>query len=202
MKILHLRSSNFYGGPERQIHFHCLKARESEFNIIVGTFSLDNTIPDFLQVMANDKVMTQTFKIDSNFDTGAITLIRDYLTENKIDILCTHEYRTHLIGWLASQRTTTKWIAFSRGWTSENILMKARHTIDKIVIRFADHIIAVSHSQKTQLKKILVPSAKITVAHNATDLSAFRNIEKVNLRRRFGLADNSIIGIAGGRFSF
>lgn len=201
MNILHIRASNFYGGPERQLHLHCVQAIGSEFRITVGSFSENDRTPEFLTVIARDNVAIHTFAVGSAYDRKAVGLVRDYLGKNNINVLCTHDYRTHLIGWLASRKTPTKWIAFSRGWTSESLKIKAFHTLDKIIVRFADHVVAVSESQKLKLIRLFLSPDRITTVHNAVAPSIFENIPRIDLRKRFNLPDDSIIGISGGRFS-
>ena len=201
MKILHLRASNFYGGPERQLHFHARKALGSEFDIRVGSFTEHGEIPEFLRVIAGDNIPTHTFPVKNSYDTGAVKSLKEYLKENDIDILCTHDYRTHTIGLLATSGLLTHWIAFSRGWTGENLKVRMFHTLDKLIVRFADRIVAVSGEQSHRLCAMLIPSRKIVVAYNAIDPDSFSGIVKVNLRERFEFPDDVIIGILGGRFS-
>lgn len=201
INILHLRSSNFYGGPERQLHYHCLKAANSELNITCSSFSERNETPEFLNVIAQDNINTITFDVTSAYDMNAIGLIREYITRNKIDIICTHDYRAHFFGNVARKKKDTFWIAFSRGWTKDNFKIRMYCWFDKFIIRFADHIIAVSHAQKKRLENILVTSNKITVAHNAITPSVFEKVQKVSLIEKFNLPKDTIIGIAGGRFS-
>lgn len=199
--ILHLRASNFYGGPERQLHFHGLNGIDSEFNITISSFLENKSTPEFLNVISKDNIKIHTFNVNSAYDLNSVGLIRDYLLKNKVTILCTHDYRTHFIGGLASKKTNTSWIAFSRGWTSENLKIKLFCLFDKATIRFADHIIAVSYSQKEKLKRLLIADKNITVVHNAIDPSAFNQIDPIDLKRKFNLPLDSIVGISGGRFS-
>lgn len=201
INILHLRSSNFYGGPERQLHHHCLKAANSEFNITCGSFSEKNKTPEFLNVIAQDNINTITFNVTSAYDMNAIELIREYITKNKIDIICTHDYRAHFFGNMARKKKDTSWLAFSRGWTKDNFKIRIYCSFDKFIIRFADHIVAVSHAQKKRLENILVPSGKITTIHNAITPDVFESVQKINLREQFYFPEDAIVGISGGRFS-
>lgn len=201
MNIFHLRASNFYGGPERQLHLHALRARKSEFNVVVGSFTESGKRPEFLEVIGDDDIATYAFQVRNPYDLKAVGLLREYLIRNKIRILCTHDYRTHLIGFLASIGRDTKWIAFSRGWTAESLKVKIYHLLDKIIVRFGDHVIAVSGSQKNKLLRLLVPAGRISVVHNAIEPGDFAAIPEIDLRARFGFPGDSIVCICGGRFS-
>jgi len=201
INVSHLRASNFYGGPERQLHFHARLAQNSDFRITVCSFTEDGNIPEFIQVIDKDIVPTHTFTVKNAYDIAAVKSLKKYLEDNNIKILCTHDYRTHVIGFLATRGIKTKWLAFSRGWTSENIKTKMFHALDKVIIRFADRIIAVSKEQKRKLVWLLVPAEKIAVAYNAIDPDYFSQVERADLRAKFGLPPDSIICLAGGRFS-
>ena len=56
MKIIHLRASNFYGGPERQIHIHARMAISRGYDMMAGSFSEQGQMPEFLQVMGQDGI--------------------------------------------------------------------------------------------------------------------------------------------------
>lgn len=201
MKILHLRASNFYGGPERQLHLHSRHLDGSEYELTVGSFSEAGRTPEFLEVIASDGLATKTLPVKNAYDPSAPGQLREYLKANAVDILCTHDYRTHAVGWRARRGTRCRWIAFSRGWTSENRKIKLYHTLDKIIVRFADHIVAVSEAQKKRLTRLMVPDRKISVVHNAVDAAALRSVRPVNLHARFNLPRHAVVFVAGGRFS-
>ncbi|RXM21807.1 group 1 glycosyl transferase, partial [Citrobacter sp. AAK_AS5] len=52
-------------------------------------------------------------------------MIRRFLRRNHIAILCTHDYRAGILGRVAALGTGTRWIAFSRGRTSETAAVRA-----------------------------------------------------------------------------
>jgi glycosyltransferase involved in cell wall biosynthesis len=201
MNILHLRASNFYGGPERQLHFHARRAQGSEFSIRVGSFAEGGRSPEFLDVISRDGLQTALFPVRDAYDRSAIREVKTYLRGEDIDILCTHDYRTHLIGWLASRDTSTRWIAFSRGWTKENIKVRLYHTIDRVILRLADHVVAVSAATKRRLTRLLITGDSVSVVHNAVEPTEFMNIPKVDLKARYSFPVDAIICICAGRFS-
>lgn len=201
IRILHLRASNFYGGPERQLHMHARLAGGSRYHIAVSSFAESGQTPEFLQLIANDGIATHTFPVASAYDYRAVSLVREYLSAQRIDILCTHDYRSHLIGYLARQRLSVKWIAFSRGFTWDNLKIRTFHWVEKMLARFADRIVAVSHAQSAKLKRLYVPERKVSVIHNAIDLASLQRTEPQDLRVRFGLPAEAIVAVAAGRFS-
>jgi glycosyltransferase involved in cell wall biosynthesis len=206
LRVLHLRSGSFYGGPERQLHHHALAMRDSAIDITIASFSEDGQKPAFLDRIttsgvATSGVTTHHFVTSSSYDIGAIGMVRRYLREQAIDILCCHDYRANLIGMLARRGASTKLLAFSRGWTKENLKTKFFHAVDKIIIRAADHIVAVSLAQQRRLRRLLISESKISVVHNSIDPTCLTSVAAVDLRDRFGFPPDSVIAVAGGRFS-
>jgi glycosyltransferase involved in cell wall biosynthesis len=201
MNVLHLRASNFYGGPERQLHYHALRARYSEFGLTVGSFSEKGREPEFLGILRKDGVATTLIGVRSPYDPEAIGRLREYLRKSEVKILCTHDYRTHTIGFLAKRGTGSKWVAFSRGWTAENLKVRIYHLIERIIVRYADHIVAVSKTQKKKLSAWLIREDGISVVHNAVEPKMLSDAPVVDLRSRFGFPDGAVICISAGRFS-
>ena len=201
MRIHHLRASNFYGGPERQLHLHARQVQGSDCSVSIASFTEYGQPPEFLTTIAADDIPTYLFHVKHAYDYRVIAAVRDHLVKHDVQILCTHEYRTHLIGWLATRGTATKWVAFSRGWTKENAKVRIYHACDKFILRFADHIVAVSEAQRQKLARLLISTNKITVVHNAIAPERFCGITPVNLHSRFGLASDSFIYVCAGRFS-
>lgn len=199
--ILHLRATNFYGGPERQLHQHALTMLDSDFKITISSFTEKGEPPELLKLCEVDQICTHLFEVSNAYDFSAIEKIRTYLNKNKIDILCTHDYRSSILGHRATRKISTCWLPFSRGWTSENLKVKMYHALDKIVLRLAKNVIAVSSGQKEKLIKLGVNPATIIVAHNAVLPDQFEAVAAVNLREKFNLPPNAVICVSGGRFS-
>ena len=201
IKVLHLRSSNFFGGPERQIYFHAKHASQSGIDLTVSSFSENNKTPEFLIKIANENIPTKLFNVKSAYDYTSAKLINKYLVDNHIDILCTHEYRSHYYGFRACKGTSTKWIAFSRGMTTENIKIKLFTYLEKYFLKYANHIVAVSESQKQKLIKQSIKSQNITTVHNAIDLAYINSIQAISIKDRFLFTKDTYVSISAGRFS-
>jgi glycosyltransferase involved in cell wall biosynthesis len=201
MKVLHLRASNFYGGPERQIHIHALKARQQGIETVISSFSEKGQYPEFLKIIDADKIATHVFTVKNAYDPKSIRMIREYIGDQKIDIFCTHDYRSNIIASLATRKTAVRWVAFSRGWTKDTFRVRVYGILDKIFLRFADHIVAVSAAQRDKLTRILISDSKISVIRNAVDADALAEIPAVDLRSHYKFPSDSYIIIAGGRFS-
>jgi glycosyltransferase involved in cell wall biosynthesis len=183
------------------LHFHALKARARGYDISIGSFRENGAEPEFLKIIRGDGIRTVCFEVKGGYDLRAIGLIRNYLVDNKIDVFCTHDYRSHILGAFSSRGLPAKWVAFSRGITAENIKVRLFHRAAGFIIRYADHIVAVAGSEKSKLLKSGISENKISVIHNAIDADNMRKTERTDLRRQFGFPKEAIICISGGRFS-
>jgi glycosyltransferase involved in cell wall biosynthesis len=201
LRIVHLRASNFYGGPERQLHFHARLARDTEYAITVASFAPGQSYPEFLRPIAADGIETKVYQSQGAFDPSVLGRIRAHLHERDVDLLCTHDYRSSILGGWAARGTRARWIAFSRGFTAENFKILAYQGLDSLAIRFADHVVAVSRSQKRRLQRLLVPGHRISVVPNAIDVRFVDETPVEDVRARFGWPADSFVVVAGGRFS-
>ncbi|HOD67308.1 MAG TPA: glycosyltransferase, partial [candidate division Zixibacteria bacterium] len=201
VSVLHLRASNFYGGPERQLHCHARAARDSVFEVIVASYAESGRSPDLLARVAADRLPTHLVGVAGAYDRRALGLIRRVLRDRDIAILCTHDYRSTVLGCLAVRFTPVRWIAFSRGRTRETLRIRLYNELERLCLRFADRVVAVSEGEKASLRRRLVPDRRIAVVHNAIDTAAFAAVTPVDLKSRFGFPAHSLVAVAAGRFS-
>ena len=79
INVLHLRASNFYGGPEHQLHIHAKEAQNSGFNITIASFSENGKVPEFLSIIEKDNIITHTFNVKNAYDVNAILSLKKYI---------------------------------------------------------------------------------------------------------------------------
>lgn len=133
---------------------------------------------------------------------GALHLAR-VLRQQKTEILHSHMFYASLfaspIGWLCRVpviiETPHVREAWRHGW------LKGGFTLDRLIGRLVDHYVAVSQANARYLAEQKgLPSAKIVVIHNGSDLDRFRpgRPAPINLKRSlgFGGADPVLIVVA------
>ncbi len=201
MKILHLRASNFFGGPERQLLRHAELLRGSEYEVLIGSFTEDGVRPALLDRARNSNVETAALSVRSAYDPAALTGLIEYIRSNHVGIICTHDYRSHILGHVVRTRTGAAHICFARGFTQENAKVRAFQLVDRILMRFANRVVAVSRAQAEYLRRWGVPSRKLSVIYNSIDPEAFADADPVDIRAQLDLPNESIVAVAAGRFS-
>ncbi len=201
MNIVHLRASNFYGGPERQVHFHMRQARGSRYHLTAASFTEGGTTPPFLRIVADDGLPAKVIPVASAYERRAPAKLKALLRETGAAILCTHDYRSTVLGFLATRRSPVRWIGFSRGFTKDDLKVRLFNWIQIAVLRFGDCVVAVSEAHRRQLIRLLIPAGSIKVVRNSIDIETFRHCEPIDLRARFGFPAHATVCVSGGRFS-
>jgi glycosyltransferase involved in cell wall biosynthesis len=131
----------------------------------------------------------------------AVRSLRDHLRRESVDVVCSHDYRTSVLVFLAVRGTRARWIAFSRGVTHENLKVRTFHATSTALLRAAHAVVAVSAGEAERLRRARIPAKKISVVHNAVPLAAFDGIEARDLRAEYGFGADDVVCVSVGRFS-
>ncbi len=201
MTILHLRASNFYGGPERQLFHHAQVMASGHHCVVIGSFSEHGQRPELLNVAEVGGVDNVMIDVSSAYDLSAVGKIKKALLKENVDLLCTHDYRSHLLGHAACRRSRAKHICFVRGATKDDLKVRLYQWLDKLTLRWAGHAVTVSDQQRRAMIASGYPEARISVVHNAVSLHELSEIEPIDLRTVFQLPPDAVVVMAAGRFS-
>ena len=132
----------------------------------------------------------------------AVKQLRSYIKVNNIDIVHTHNYKSDVIGLLASQFTKTRWIATNHVWHGSDVKLKVYEALDSLLLRFADRIIAVSDEIREDLLSKRIKAHRIERIFNGIDVSSVMPIALgKDLRAEFGINNGDIVVTSVGRLS-
>lgn len=197
--VMHLRASNFVGGPEKQILEHLSRLDRKRFTPLLCTFGKEG-YPDELYEAGKEKGIG-SFQLSgkSSFDLQQIKRLRELMQQNTVKLLITHGYKANIIGCIATHKVQVPVIAYSHGWTGENKKVIFFEMLDRQCMKLIHCIIAVSEGHRKQIVDAGVSEDKIIVVHNAVSVPTQ---EKRNIiRERYSLPDNARIVISVGRLS-
>ncbi|HYE67260.1 MAG TPA: glycosyltransferase family 4 protein [Anaerovoracaceae bacterium] len=122
------------------------------------------------------------------------------IDRTRADIVCCHEPKSvFLANLIRLARRNVKIVGCSRGWTHENWKVRQYERIERFLLRYVDHVVAVSHGQKAKLLQVGVPDRKITVIHNAVEMKEVHGF--CQLRVELGLPVDSVLIATAGRLS-
>ncbi len=198
-KVCHLRATNFFGGPEKQILEHCRCLDTSRWAGVVATFREGRSAVE-LDTRARDAGL-ETFQIEtrSSFSPGAISLLRSELATRSIDVLVTHGYKSDLVGLLAGWGRTIPHFVHMRGFTGEDWKVKLYERLDLAVLRRVPGVICVSEGTRQFLIDRGIDARRAHTVHNAVHVT--KELSAVDLHEAFAIPADARILVAAGRLS-
>ena len=202
-RILHLRASNFVGGPEQQLLRYAENDRHGPFEPHFGIFTGEREGLDFLQALEAKNTATVAIPVHNlGASLGAITT---YVRDSGIQAICAHGYRADILGLLAGKRCNVPVACFLRGWTGEDFKVRLYESLDRSFLRLADRIVCLSKTQGARLAASRNLAPKVRVVPNSIDVHRIseeaRNSARRELQRRFGLREDGLFIASAGRLS-
>jgi len=170
MRLVHLTSSRFFGGPERQMLglADALRGRaETQFL----SFAEGGRCGAFLAECHRRGHDADFLNFDTPRLAAAARELRGRL--DGADVLLCHGYKADLLGQNAARRLGLPVVAVSRGWTGETWRVRFYEAIDRRMLRGMDLVVCVSEAQAVKVRAAGVPAAKVVVIRNAARPMAF-----------------------------
>lgn len=203
MRIAHFIATNFVGGPEKQILNHVSRLRPDENPVLLISFDEPGGIE--LKAEAEKRGFRCELLPAGKWAIGGVLArLRTLHDEWRPDVVCAHGYKAGFYTILLRRMRGCRFVAFSRGWTSENLKIHLYGMVDKAIVRFADVIVAVSNSQRMRLLQAWVPDSRIVVVENAVTVSgqaASDPASAMDIRAELGLPADTPLVLAAGRLS-
>jgi len=201
MNLVHLTSSTFFGGPERQM-LGLAEHLPASVRTTFLSFSEGGRCEAFLgEVRARGFV---AFALRNDFPKLRATVNELAASLHGCDLLLCHGYKANVLGRIAARRCRIPCVAVSRGWTGENRKVVAFAWLDRRHLRFMDRVVCVSDGQSEKVRRWCgVTEDRLRVIRNSARLSAFENRDpraRWNLLRLFSTPHERIV-LAAGRFS-
>jgi glycosyltransferase involved in cell wall biosynthesis len=200
-KILHVRATNFFGGPEKQIVGHIITSKNTNQSIL--TFFEGGKKNEFFEKCKNEGIPAEYIATKNSFNPSSILKLRSQLKKIQPDIICTHGYKPAILSLFSRIGFGIPIIMFVRGHTGENVKVRLFEAIEIYILRFADCIISVSHGYAEYLLRRGVKRDRIRIVQNAINLfsinGSFYNINKKRIELGFSAQD--ILIATAGRLS-
>src|SRR5260370_3083235 len=202
MRILHLRASNFVGGPEKQLLSHAKLEHGASFEVVLGTFIGEREGRQYLAAI--EKQGTPSLALPDNIfgrDNAVSVLVRA-LREQNIALLCAHGYKADLLSTLAARRVGIPVAWFLRGWTGEDWKVSAYEALDRLFLPLATRVVCLSETHSKEVSPRAALRQKVRVVSNAVEVPDIspqqRGAARHELRAKFNIpVDAPIVAIAG-----
>jgi glycosyltransferase involved in cell wall biosynthesis len=199
MNIAHLTASTLYGGPERQM-LGLAAALGEQARTVFLSFAEGGRCRPFLTVCRQQGFEAVALEHDTPHFRRAVAEVAGHIDRLGVDVLCCHGYKANMLGRLAARRANLPAVAVARGWTGECFKVRCYERLDRLHLRFMDHVVAVSGAQADKVRRCGVPADRLSVIPNAIDPDRFTDPDaryRDRLRRLFRPPPKRIVGAAG-----
>ncbi len=203
MNLMHLTSSCFYGGPERQM-LGLAEALLPDVQTVFASFSEGGLNATFLDKVRDAGFVSCSLESDTPRLLAAKKEVVDLIKQHDVHVLLCHGYKAGMVGWFAARKAGIPAVAVSRGWTRENWKVRIYERLDRFMLRRMDRVVCVSQGQSDKAKRSGVRSERIEVIHNAINTSRFTQSDPAYREKLLGFFPTSlrsnikfVIGAAG-----
>ncbi|WP_447859191.1 glycosyltransferase [Nitrospira calida] len=124
------------------------------------------------------------------FDPSVLLTLRKLIVKHDINLVHPHDYKSDLFCYLVSRLLRKRPLAListAHNWAMMGLRGELYRRLDLFVMRYFDHLIAVSDATKSAMVNAGLPSEKITVIHNAVDTTVWAPRVANTFRSEFGL---------------
>jgi glycosyltransferase involved in cell wall biosynthesis len=197
--VLHLVASPFVGGPERQMIGVARAQRGAERTLFLG-FPEGTGFDAALRV---EGLESHLLAATGRPLRKAIAEVEGWLRRLAPEVVITHGYKCDLIGLVAARRAGVPMIAVAHGWTGATARIRLNEALDKLLMRGARRVVAVSHRQGERVRAAGVRADRVVVIQNAIDVTRFGGPDPAMRRELAGFfpARPAQVVIAAGRLS-
>jgi glycosyltransferase involved in cell wall biosynthesis len=198
--ILHIRATNFFGGPEKQILEQASRSRNYRHSVV--TFLDGNRPNELLERCRKSSIPAHAVEAGNPFNPSTIIKLRRIVAASAPSVICSHGYRSTILLPLSTFGMGIPVIAFARGCTGENRKVRLYESLERFVLPRLQGIICVCEAQRRQLEEAGVRTAHWWVVHNGVSSPSHADLQDLNrLRKELGInADESVI-VCSGRLS-
>jgi len=167
LHVLHLVTSRFVGGPQRQILRQAECLPRDRFAVRVVTFLRPDEGDALMKEAATRGVTITGLPAGGPLDFSPLAPLCDLVRSDGVDVICAHDAKSTLFGYRAARRCRVPLVAWARGWTGETLRVRLYDAVHRRLLRRADAVVAVSRAMREFLVGIGVSPGRITVIRNA-----------------------------------
>jgi glycosyltransferase involved in cell wall biosynthesis len=201
-KILHIRSSYFYGGPERQITYLTRVLETMDVPSAVATFAPRNDPSRNACYTKLQALGIPCFKveIEGSFDRSALPAMEKIVRDNGFTVVVGHDYRADYFALALRRRLGVPAFSFSRGWTRNSLRVRLYEWLDIRFLRRMDGVVAVSQAKFDELRRRKIEPSRLI--HIPNSILTDTVLPRQNLiRDRFGIPHDALLVGTAGRLS-
>lgn len=204
IKVLHLRDTDRVCGPGKTIMESAVRIDRARFDVSVGITMVEGEPPNaYAEALRSRDVTVLPITASSRFDPRIVKTLARTLDEHQVHIVHSHDYKTDILGFLATRLHRIPLITTIHGWIINDWKGRVRHGLARRLLPYFDRVVAVSPLIERQLRGIGVPQNKIRLVYNAIVADNYRRSDYVPgaLKMQFGIPDAAVTVGNIGRLS-
>lgn len=150
--ILDLRDSPWLDGPGRTI-LDCAETIDpARYRVVIGAFDGGRKESTAYEIEARQRgLAVGRIRETSPWDFGVVQQIVALGREHNAALLHTHDFRSDLFGYLAARNLQVPVVATAHGWIQNDWKGLLKSRLDRLILRQASHVVAVSEKTRAQL---------------------------------------------------
>jgi glycosyltransferase involved in cell wall biosynthesis len=193
-KVLHLRSSSGFHGPERQMLQLAKHMKRESFQVeMLVLYRRTGAMPlihPLVERARNHGVEAEQLEGKAKLSPTDITYVTQRLSRGQFSLIHTHGYKANILGVIAAKLAGVKSVVTVHLHTETSYRLRLYKVIDLLALRFFHKVIAVSESLRQYLIVAGLSPKKVITVHNAIDLEIFTS--SVSFHNNKALIENQL----------
>ncbi len=202
MKLFHIRSSYFYGGPERQITYLTRVLGERGVPSGVATFAPADNPERNRYFPRLQELGIPAYRIDirGSYDRSATATLERIIADGDYTVLIGHDYRADYFVLQLAGRLNLPAVSFSRGWTRNTLKVRLYEWLDRRFLKKMDGVVAVSRKKYDELARKGIDRDRLIHIPNSIPTGE-QSMRTLVTRKRFKIPHNAFLVGTAGRLS-
>lgn len=175
IRVLHLRDSPWVDGPGRTILESGERFDKRRVDYTVGVL-VESATGDHPMVAEGRRRGMSVLEIEDRggLDLGVVARLVALVDDREIDILHASDLRSSIFCLLARwRRRDLLLIRTAHGWIANSYRRRVMRQLDKMLLRYFDHVTLVSHAMRELVPRWWLPDTRVNVIHNALPLDSY-----------------------------
>lgn len=192
------------GGPGRGLFQLVKRFQENSVGYLLTIFKYHRPKSnEFAAEAVKNNVNLAELRQRFRFDPSPIWELWKLARQGKYNLIQSHGYKSHLVAAVVARLSGMPWVAFAHGWTAENRMVALYHKLDRILLRYATVVVAVSPQLMEIFSGLRGPHKRTELILNAVDRNAIAGKnDGETIRREYGVGKEGVLIGCFGRLSF
>lgn len=193
------------GGPGKGVvqFVRSLSESNSATDVTIYNFAYQNRGRQYFNELAQSHgLQLRTIEQSGRLDWRFVKALCQEFYEDGVQIVQTHSFKPHVVGWRLRRLIGIPWLAFAHGWTAQSKRVHAYNAIEKRLVPKSDYCCTVTADLRDELMSYGCDGEKIEIVPNAVDVPDSNDLpSSANAREALGLRTDALILSCIGRFS-